>query len=275
MRPSAKQPLVSIVVPSFNGEEFVMDALESCLAQTYKNIEVVCVNDCSSDFTVWHAEAIGGTEKRLHFIQREVNGGISRAFNTEFKAATGRHLARLACDDIFFPHAIEVIVGALVRVKDVDLVYCDMDQIDENDQLLYSITNPPATALLPRNRLELCVMWTRALMDSVGWLDPSAELAEDYDFWLRASMDFRFLKVEVPPQLGFRIHGKQASIAKGRKFDAAAIRVQVYYLWRCVKRSPFRFTRGSSCCDLTGASRFSLANMTGYILGDREARREI
>lgn len=239
-----EQPLVSIVVPCFNGELFIMEALESCLSQTYKNIEVILVDDCSSDNSAKIADLVGSRDNRLRVVRREVNGGISRAFNTGFRAAKGQYLTRLAVDDRLYPDAVELMVNALETGKGVQLAYCDMEQIDENGRVLYPlIANPPGTALLPRNRLGLCVMWTRNLMDQVGWFNPKTDLAEDYDFWLRASLDFTFCKVNASPQLAFRLHKNQASLVRATSLYGATIRVQVRHLWRLVKRSPFSFHR--------------------------------
>jgi glycosyltransferase involved in cell wall biosynthesis len=258
MSTSPAHPLVSIVIPTFNGERYFMEALESCLSQTYSNIEVIIVDDFSSDNSAKLAESVAVRDSRVRVIRRDVNGGVSRAFNTGFRVATGRYLTRLAQDDAFYPHAIEIMVDTLERENGIDIAYCDMDQIDENGSVLYQlITNPPSTALLPCNRLGLCVMWSRALMDTVGWFDPKAELAEDYDFWLRASLlDFKFFKVQAAPQIKFRLHKSQASITKVRQCDAAVIRVHIQYLWRLVKRSPFSLRRWMKL--LRSLARFAL-----------------
>lgn len=244
MSADATRPLVSIIVPVYNGERYLMEALESCFAQTYRNLEIIVVDDCATDASASIAETAAAADPRLRVIRRPVNGGIARAFNTGFQAAKGSYLTRLAQDDAFYPQAVECMVDALECDPSCDLAYGDMDQIDEQGRVLFQIiTNPPDSAVLPRNRLGLCVLWTRRLMDATGWFDPKMELAEDYDYWLRASLEFKFCKVQAAPLFRFRIHSGQASVAKAAKLSAAIIRVHILYRWRLVKLAPFSLSR--------------------------------
>lgn len=197
------------------------------------------VDDCSPDGSLAIAQSMATHNSRLCIIRRDCNGGISRAFNSGFEAARGEYLTRLAADDVFYPTAIEIMVRELERTPEAGLVYCDMDQIDEHNQILYPmIVNPPDEALMPRNRMGLCVMWRQEVIKKIGYFDPSLDAAEDYDFWLRASLYFAVHKVDAGPQLGFRIHPDQTSIKRENQLISSTIRAQMRYCLSLAKRSP-------------------------------------
>jgi hypothetical protein len=206
--------LVSIVIPCYGGEPFLAEAIESCLAQTYRDFELIIVDDASPDRCLAIAERYAQRDKRIHLVRRSQNGGVARAFNSGFEVSRGGYLTRLAQDDAFEEHALEAMVETL-KTSDppADLVYCDCTAVDRNGNYIRTEIQPdPKDALRFGNRLDVCVMWTRRVWDAVGGFDPACDAAEDYDYWLRVSGIFRLVKCQAKPALRGRWHLEKGSI---------------------------------------------------------------
>ena len=136
--------LVTIVIPCYRGARWLGDAIESCLAQSYNNLEVIVVDDASPDSCATIAERCARADPRLRLIRRARNGGVARAFNSGFEASFGEFLTRLAQDDLFEPDAVERMVAAL-RAKGprAGVAYCNCATIDEAGNNFKEIVTPP------------------------------------------------------------------------------------------------------------------------------------
>lgn len=211
--------LVSIVIPCYRGEAYLAQAIESCLAQTYTDLEIIVVDDASPDGCREIAERFAAIDPRVRVVARETNGGVARAFNSGFAAAQGEFLTRLAQDDVFEPNAIEQMVSRLTSAgAPVGLVYCDCVGMDERgNRLGTSVAPRPEEALRYRNQIGLCVMWTRRVWETVGGFDPECDAAEDYDYWLRVAARFDLARCDGPPALRVRFHPEMGSVRSAVK----------------------------------------------------------
>ena len=226
-------PLVSIVIPCFRGEKYLSEAIDSCCRQTYENIEIIVVDDCSPDRCAAIAEEHGANDARVKLVRREQNGGVSAAFNSGFDVAGGSFFTRLAQDDLLKPNAIETLVNCLLENPHAGLAYADMEFVDADGDLLHVMhTELPENALLPANRIGLCVMWRRDVWDQVGRFDSKCDFAEDYDYWLRASEVCRFVRCDCEPLLQFRYHADQMSIKARRRHEQRTARAHLKMRWR-------------------------------------------
>jgi len=212
-------------------------AIDSCRAQTFRNIEIIVVDDGSPDRCAEIAEQHALEDSRVRVIRREKNGGVSAAFNSGYSVARGRYFTRLAQDDLLKPDAVERLVACLEATPEAGLVYADMEFIDDGGEVLHAMhTEPPERALLPANRVGLCVMFRREVWDRVGKFDSKCDFAEDYDYWLRASEHFKFIRCESAPLLQFRYHEGQMSIKAERRHEQRMARVHLKMRWRRLQR---------------------------------------
>ncbi len=231
-------PLVSILMPCYKGSNYLRKALDSCLAQTYPNFEVVGVDDKSPDDTLEIFQQYAARDPRVRVFAREKNGGQGRGFQTALENSRGEYVTRLAHDDLFYPAAVETLARGLLEHPEAGLVYGDMVQIDEDDKILYPmIAEEPERALMPRNRVGLYVMWRREVHEKAGGF-VSDSYAEDYDMWLQISLHYKLLKVHAEPQLGFRFHAAQAS-QNHQKMTRTTMEAQQRYHRALAKRNPF------------------------------------
>ncbi len=216
--------LVSIIIPCYRGSRFLAEAIESCLRQTHRELEIIVVDDASPDQCAEIGDRYAQTDARVRVIRRAENGGVSRAFNTGFEAAQGAYLTRLAQDDHFGESAIEVMLRHLRQNPDAGLVYCDSHVIDEHGTVIGRCTVPePDKVLSFRNGVGLCVMWRRTVWEKVGGFDPRFDTAEDFEYWLRISQAFPLTKCPDVAPFYQRNHGHMASVLHFEKQERATI----------------------------------------------------
>lgn len=120
------QKLISVIIPVYNNEKYIEGAVNSLINQTYKNIEIIVVNDGSKDNTQQKLDALGKRDKRVKVINKE-NGGVSSARNAGLDAADGELIAFLDSDDEYLPNALETMLSELD--DDADMLVCSLRKI--------------------------------------------------------------------------------------------------------------------------------------------------
>ncbi|PZT56957.1 glycosyltransferase family 2 protein [Paenibacillus silvae] len=135
-----KTPLVSIIVPMFNTEEFIEESLESIIGQTYKNIEVILIDDCSFDRTYEIALQYSLTYRNILLIKQETNKGVSSARNAGLRAAKGDYVFFLDSDDTLPLEAIEKMCNAAVE-HNADIVTGLYERFDKSSSSISNIFN--------------------------------------------------------------------------------------------------------------------------------------
>ena len=127
-----------MIVPAFNAATYIRQTLDSALAQTYRKIEVIIVDDGSSDLTAEIVEEFVARDARFQLV-RQSNAGVGAARNTAIKRARGKYLAPLDADDLWSPEKLEKQVACMEQAGiNTGLVYCSSALIDEQGELLHS-----------------------------------------------------------------------------------------------------------------------------------------
>src|SRR5215469_653569 len=186
-------PLVSIVLPTYNGARYIEQALQSCLTQTHRRLELIVVDDGSRDDTAAKVEAYCRIDRRVRLVRHVRNRRLPRALNTGFSMAAGDYLTWTSDDNIYQPDALAEMVAFLEDHADVGMVYTDYSFIDEHGRRVQSKTAGDPHRLLSEdyNCLSPCFLYRRRVRDLVGDYASDLYLAEDYDYWLRVSQSFR------------------------------------------------------------------------------------
>jgi glycosyltransferase involved in cell wall biosynthesis len=133
-----EQALVSVIVPAFNAAAYIRQALNSVLAQTYREIEVIVVDDGSSDSTANIVEEFVTRDARFQLI-RQNNAGVGAARNTAIRNARGKYIAPLDADDVWLPEKLERQVACMERSgNETGLAYCNSRLIDEQGKVVHA-----------------------------------------------------------------------------------------------------------------------------------------
>lgn len=129
------EPLVSIIMPLYNCEEYIQESIESVRQQTYENWELIVVDDTSTDKSVGIVKQIMQEEPRICFIGLNVNGGAAQARNRAIKEAKGRYIAFLDSDDIWLPDKLHYQI-AFLNEHNLVLTYSAYETMDENSKYI-------------------------------------------------------------------------------------------------------------------------------------------
>jgi glycosyltransferase involved in cell wall biosynthesis len=131
-------PLVSIVMPAYNTERFARQAIEGIEAQTYPNIELIIIDDCSPDGTAAEIErALKNFTRQVRFIRRPKNMGLATGYNDAIGMATGDYITQVDSDDVLPPNSVKDRVEFFEANPTVDFVHTDIQMIDIDGQLLF------------------------------------------------------------------------------------------------------------------------------------------
>ncbi|MBI4095124.1 MAG: glycosyltransferase [Candidatus Liptonbacteria bacterium] len=200
-----KPPLVSILMSAYNAERFIEKAVDSALNQTYKNIELVIVNDGSTDKT---EEKIRRYRKDSRVVYHDQeNAGVSRARNKAFELSRGKYITFLDPDDYYHPEKAEQEVRFLESHPECGAVYCHFISFyeDEPEKFLhYRRARFSGDIFAPLLRWNLInpnvLMMRREVFAAAGGFDPGFRDAEDWDLWLRMArrgVRFGFIPEEL------------------------------------------------------------------------------
>lgn len=187
----ATSPLVSIVIPVFNGENYMRRAIDSALAQTYSHIEVIVVNDGSKDDGKTEQIAQSYSDK-IRFFGKP-NGGVSTALNLGIEQMRGEYFSWLSHDDVYYPQKVQRQIEAISQYGDPRAVcYSDYDIIDATGTIRSQWTNPPVAAGMFRPSLihglgmhGCALLIHRSHFERVGLFNPALRVTQDYDLWFR------------------------------------------------------------------------------------------
>ena len=189
------QPVVSVIIPTYNREKFIGEAINSVLDQTYHDFEIIVVDDGSTDRTRDIVMAFPGKVRYVH----QTNQGRSRARNYALSLARGSYIAFLDSDDLYLPEKLALQVAYMDAHPEVNMIYTSAYCIDEDgaplDYVYKAATSGwiykdiaffvPVTITLPT------VMVRREVFDNVGGFDESMERFEDTDMWRRISKHYQ------------------------------------------------------------------------------------
>ena len=220
-----EQPLVSVVIPNYNGERFVEKTLKSVLDQTYQYFEIIVVDDASTDASPSIIQGFADRDPRIRLIRLKKNGGVSNARNTGIREARGEYIALLDNDDLWTPDKLERQVKL---AGEAEIVYCSYDFIDENDQPIKRpfVVKPEATfaSMLSTSVISCSTAFIRADLLKEHPFD-SSFYHEDYVLW----MQLLRLPVKARGDEKVLMHYRQVSTSRNiRKGNAAKNRWTAY-----------------------------------------------
>ena len=195
-------PLVSIIIPVYNGSNYLSQAINSALAQTYPNIEVLVINDGSNDnnATANIAKAYGN---RIRYYEKE-NGGVSTALNYGIDKMEGEYFSWLSHDDMYAPDKIASSME-LIMTEGVGVVVCNVIVIAENGRELKKNKISPVKlkstkcfmALDTETGLNGCsLLVPKGGFDKCGKFNPELKCTQDYDMWFRLAKEYPFFHSE-------------------------------------------------------------------------------
>ena len=183
MLSATTNPLISVIIPCHNSAKYIQETLDSLLAQTWTNFEVIMIDDASTDNTVEILKQYQQNDARLHLIEQKINTYCVKARQNAITHAKGEYLVCLDSDDKLAPTYLEKCVLAAEQDKSLSIVY--------TDGVLFGRVNKPwiLPEFNPRDFLLHCSIYITALIrksdfDAVGGFDTSLTLCEDWELFI-------------------------------------------------------------------------------------------
>lgn len=194
-------PKVSIVIPVYNGSDYLAEAIESALAQTYKNIEIMVVNDGSNDNGQTERIARSYGERIRYFSK--LNGGVASALNFAITEMTGEYFSWLSHDDLYTKDKVEKEMSALSRMgRDDVVIYSDYSTFSNNQENAIPVhlkgVQPEHFRywITLENKLHGCTLLIpRSAFEKVGRFNETLRTTQDYDLWFRMAKEFPFIHI--------------------------------------------------------------------------------
>ena len=207
---------VSIVMPVYNGANYMREAIDSALAQTYDNIEIIVVNDGSTDNTDEIAKSYGD---RIRYFNKK-NGGVSTALNLAIKNMTGDYFSWLSHDDTYRPEKVQKQIDYIEQNGAGNyILYANYQLIDQNSKPMNAVihnhemlTKKPEYALLRGCINGLSLLIPKDAFDKCGLFDESLSCASDYVLWAKMAETYKFVHME-DVLVATRVHTNRTAVA--------------------------------------------------------------
>ncbi len=204
-----KTPLISVITPAYNAENFIHETIESVLKQSYKNWEMIIVDDCSKDRTREIVKKYVEKDSRIKLFQLETNSGSAVARNTAMKNASGKYIAFLDSDDLWYPEKLEKQLQ-FMQEKNIAFSFTKYIRMEEDGTLRNAISKAPASVGY-HDLMKHCVIGCLTVMvdrEEIGPLEMvNIRTRQDYVYWLTIT------------KMGYRAYGLPEVLAKYRSVD--------------------------------------------------------
>jgi glycosyltransferase involved in cell wall biosynthesis/MoaA/NifB/PqqE/SkfB family radical SAM enzyme len=229
-------PQISVIVPTYNRPEMLTEALESILKQTFKNFEIVVVNDAG--IGVEDVISKLNTRKNIAYVFHPKNRGLAAARNTGIRVARGKYIALLDDDDLFYPNHLEIAMGYLS--EETPVIYTDATRATyDKYNASYRLVGKkvPYSIDFERNKLLVgniapvnCFVFEREKGIGAGLFDETLTTLEDWDFWIRLSERCTFKHIaKVTAQVNWRTDGTTMTSSRGAEFEKNRDRIYKCY----------------------------------------------
>lgn len=223
--------MISIVLPVFNGAKYLAEAIESCLGQTHRDLELIIVDDASTDATpkiIRHYEAL---DPRIRTATHDQNKRLAGALNTGLRIARGGLISWTSDDNRYRATALEVLHERLLA-SGADIVYSDYTVLTVPEGTSKRVLKEGIEWLPQFNCVGACFLFRRSVAETVGRYRVEYDGAEDYDYWLRAlDAGFRFTQVRRDLYV-YRTHDSSLTASLGERVHTAALRARFDFLRR-------------------------------------------
>jgi len=197
-------PLVTIVIPTYNRINQVAQAINSVVSQTYKNLEIIVVNDCGQNVQIV-IDTIN--DSRIKYVQHAENKGLGAARNTGIKNSAGKYIGYLDDDDWYFPEHVRILVEKMEK-EDIKVIYSNAIQNFQQKQpdghyatlgrhMPYDMEFSKDMLLYQNITPVLCLMHARECLEKSGMFDEHLRVYEDWDLWIRMSRHYDFHHMRI------------------------------------------------------------------------------
>lgn len=216
------QPLVSIIMPTYNRGNIIKEAISKIISQSYKNIELIIINDCSTDDTINILNKIAESDYRIKIINNEKNIKLVKSLNEGIKKSSGKYIARADDDDIWINHMkLENQINFLENNPEYSLIGTGAIMIDDRGKEIFRYLEPKEDRdirkkiLIGNPFIHSSVVFTRKILERTNLYDENLKDAEDWDLWLRIGQYSKLYNIQSYDV--YRFYGERGLSIKNRR----------------------------------------------------------
>ncbi len=201
-------PVISLVLPVYNGERYLTEALDSIFAQTFGDFELIAVDDCSADETPAILARYAARHANMRVITNIRNQKLPASLNLGFREARGQWFSWTSHDNTLDPDMLACLHAAALN-GEADIYYADFRVIDAEGEVVENVRVGEPRDIVVGNPIGCCFLYRRKVDEALGGYDENLFGVEDYDFWLRADRH------------GFRYRAVHEEIYNYRRHDSS------------------------------------------------------
>lgn len=211
-------PLVSIIIPVYNGSNYIREAIECSLNQTYENIEIIVVNDGSNDENKTE-EIVKSYGSRIKYYHKK-NGGVSSALNYGITKMTGEYFSWLSHDDLYDTNKVEFQMQAIIK-GNADISYCGSQLIDEKGKKIIGKKSKISGMYKSLDvfrfhcygfpLLGCNFLINKKVIDETGYFDETMRYCQDIDYWYRMLFNDYSVAIIEDVLVSYRVHSRQVT----------------------------------------------------------------
>ena len=227
-------PLISVILSVYNCEQHIEESINSILNQSFRNFELIIIDDASSDKSGEICHFFSTVDPRIIFIQNEINIGGCKTLNVGLKIARGKYIARQDNDDWSYPYRFEKQVCFMEENPDVGILGGNMEIINERGKLIgqrrYHQHNDEIRKYVFRYSpfSHPLTIFRKSALDKYGFYNQEYAPADDYELYLRIGQGFKFANLPIS-LLKYRVLPSSLTNSKTVKMEKSTIKVRELY----------------------------------------------
>lgn len=229
----AGAPRISVVLPVHNGARYLAEAVGSVRAQTFRDWELILVDDASSDDTPAIAAGFAAEDPRIRVLRNAANRKLPGSLNAGFALARGEYFTWTSDDNRYHPSALAAMTAVLDRHRDTGVVYTACDLIDDTGKKTGVWRAKAPRWVHCHNVVKACFLYRAGLHAELGGYDENRFLMEDWDFWIRAARVTRFRRIRRR-LYDYRLHAGSLTATRLRDI----VRAQIAVVGKALAESP-------------------------------------
>lgn len=238
-----RKPLISVVMPAYNAEKFATKSIQSVLDQTFKNFELIIIDDASTDKTLEIIKNFQKKDSRIKIIKNNTNLKIAQSLNIGINSARANFIARMDIDDLAHPQRLELQYNLLMKNPKVAVVGSNIIIIDEYDKAILKRDYPTDSKELKKIWFRYspfahpAIMIRKSVFKEYGGYKLGIYPCEDIDLWFEIGSKYEFASISKP-LLKYRFNAESSSHADLKAIEILTLKIRL----NALKKHKYHFT---------------------------------
>ncbi len=225
-----EEPLVSIILPVWNGSRYLDSSILSIRRQSYSNIEIVVIDDCSTDRSPEIISKHCNEDKRIVSLRNTENKKLPYSINRGISVSRGEYLLWTSDDNEFDSNHVELLVSGIINTNS-EMVYSDFRIIDENNKFVNISKTEEPENLIKGNCIGASFLYKKNIHEKIGYYDEDSFLFEDFEMWIRMYENAVEMTRMSSISYNYRIHVESLSATKKLPFEYFELRRRILQDW--------------------------------------------